>query len=303
MILSLPGLEQASDWIENIFDNKIDDWERFLAEHSKPGTWTDDRGIICHATALYLGREINIYGTLNKGENQSFTKVESGPDASDYPPLTVGYYQGQHYQSLQWVGELLCPKCKNVFVNQKVLVKHIEQVHSTVANMAGIPSLPEVSRRGKNTELQNLINSDGELSDSASEYDPAEEVEDIEADESFNVPSRKRKAPEKFFVPQAKKINRGKTDSTKPGSVPDNINDNGSTKPESANQKLKCSFCNYTATRPYHLTRHITAKHNALISQSQSQPETKCPHCDTTTKRKHDMKRHVKNKHNLDYNY
>ena len=37
VILSLPGFEQASDWIENIFDNKIDDWERFLAEHSKPG--------------------------------------------------------------------------------------------------------------------------------------------------------------------------------------------------------------------------------------------------------------------------
>ena len=38
VILSLPGFEQALQWIEEIFDNKIDDWERFLAEHSQPGT-------------------------------------------------------------------------------------------------------------------------------------------------------------------------------------------------------------------------------------------------------------------------
>ena len=54
------------------------------------------------ATALHLGRNIMVVGTINSGPgDRGYTTLEGGPGADAQPPLYVGYYQDQHYQSLQ----------------------------------------------------------------------------------------------------------------------------------------------------------------------------------------------------------
>ena len=57
---------------------------------------------VLQATALYLGRNIMVVGTINSGPgDRGYTTLEGGPGADAHPPLYVGYYQDQHYQSLQ----------------------------------------------------------------------------------------------------------------------------------------------------------------------------------------------------------
>ena len=72
-------------------------------QHISTGTWTDNLGIMCQATAFYVGRNINIVGTANTGHSQSFTKIQAGDEADKHPPFYIGYYQDKHYQSLQLV--------------------------------------------------------------------------------------------------------------------------------------------------------------------------------------------------------
>ena len=57
---SLLTLPQAQSWIQNFFGNSKKNFCKFLARHRKLGTWTDNLGIMCQATALYLGN-ISIY--------------------------------------------------------------------------------------------------------------------------------------------------------------------------------------------------------------------------------------------------
>ena len=49
-------LPQAATWVENFFSNSKKKFSRFISRHRRPGTWTDNFGIICQATALYLGK-------------------------------------------------------------------------------------------------------------------------------------------------------------------------------------------------------------------------------------------------------
>ena len=53
---SLRHLPQASTWVENLFSNSKKKFSKFIARHRRPGTWTDNLGIMCQATALYLGK-------------------------------------------------------------------------------------------------------------------------------------------------------------------------------------------------------------------------------------------------------
>ena len=64
IVRAIPKLSQAEHWILNILGS-AKKMEEFLKKHSEPGTWTDDSGIICLATALIVGREIKIVGTAN----------------------------------------------------------------------------------------------------------------------------------------------------------------------------------------------------------------------------------------------
>merc|ERR1719187_896494 len=97
---ALPQLPQAKDWVQNLFgDEKT--FGEFIEEHRHPGVWTDGLGIMCQATALFVGRNVHIVGTANIGQGFAFTKLESIEEADSFPPFTVGYYQDRHYQSLQ----------------------------------------------------------------------------------------------------------------------------------------------------------------------------------------------------------
>ena len=53
--------------------------KNFVAKHRRNGQWTDDLGIMCQATALYLERNIHVVGTANSGKkNQGYTILEGG---------------------------------------------------------------------------------------------------------------------------------------------------------------------------------------------------------------------------------
>ena len=97
---AIPKLPQAKEWVQNLFGNE-ETFTEFLEEHRISGIWTDSLGIMCQATALYVGRNIHIVGTANIGQGSAFTKLESVEEAENYPPFSVGYYQDRHYQSLQ----------------------------------------------------------------------------------------------------------------------------------------------------------------------------------------------------------
>ena len=60
------------------------------------------------AASLVLGHPIHLYGTANIGQpGQGFTEIE-------FPgfniPLTLGYYQGEHYTSLVRTDSLVIPE-------------------------------------------------------------------------------------------------------------------------------------------------------------------------------------------------
>ena len=55
VVNSLMTLPQTPEWIENFFENSKKNFQKFMARHRRLGTWTDNLGIMCQATALYLG--------------------------------------------------------------------------------------------------------------------------------------------------------------------------------------------------------------------------------------------------------
>ena len=97
---AIPKMPQAKEWIQNLFRDE-DTFKAFLEKHKTLGKWTDSYGIMCQATALFVGRNIHIVGTANIGQGEAYTKLESVEESTKFPPFTVGYYQEQHYQSLQ----------------------------------------------------------------------------------------------------------------------------------------------------------------------------------------------------------
>ena len=99
----IPDCPHASQWIEGLFDKSQEEFRRFIQRQREDGTWTDGYGIMCQATALYVGRNIRLVGTANIGQDQSYTKLEAGEEADTLPPFYIGYYQDKHYQSLELV--------------------------------------------------------------------------------------------------------------------------------------------------------------------------------------------------------
>ena len=96
---SIPSLPQYDDWLADVFGGDVEAFERFLHHHSQDGVWTDVDGIICQATALIFKRRIQVVGTNNKSP-RGFFILESVPGSEELPPLTIGHYYDQHYQSL-----------------------------------------------------------------------------------------------------------------------------------------------------------------------------------------------------------
>ena len=54
---SLRHLPQSSSWVETFFSSSQKRFSKFIARHRRAGTWTDNLGIMCQATAIYLGKD------------------------------------------------------------------------------------------------------------------------------------------------------------------------------------------------------------------------------------------------------
>lgn len=100
---SIFGHPEAERWFTEFFKEQEDEFQSFISLHSTVGEWTDDYGIICQATAYMLKRRIQIVHTTSIEP----TMLDSVSEAQFLPPLTVGYYQGKHYHSLEYIGDLL----------------------------------------------------------------------------------------------------------------------------------------------------------------------------------------------------
>ena len=95
---------QSPEWLTSVFQSNEKRFRNFVTKHEHVGEWTDGSGIMCQATALHLGRNINVVGTINANQaGPGYSVVEGGPGAENRDPLYVGYYQDQHYQSLKQI--------------------------------------------------------------------------------------------------------------------------------------------------------------------------------------------------------
>ena len=95
------SLLQAEQWVENLFGGDEELFERFLERHSESQAWTDGYGIICQvskrrkfhlnllsqATALVVGREIQVIGTNHKEQGGEVAKV-----SNEFIRIIVGTY-------------------------------------------------------------------------------------------------------------------------------------------------------------------------------------------------------------------
>ena len=110
---AIPFMPEAKEWSRSLFPDTAS-FISFLTKHSTPGTWTDSMGIMCQATALYLGREVIIVGTKNVGQGKTgYTKLDSVPGSGDLPKLYVAHYHNKHFQSLiEVVGERIIRICR-----------------------------------------------------------------------------------------------------------------------------------------------------------------------------------------------
>ena len=87
-----------------VFNGKKRGLNEMVARQRKAGQWVDNSGIMVMTTAHYLARNIHLYSyrseTRDNTRPYSLTKIEAGPGAESYPPVTVFFYD-KHYQTLQ----------------------------------------------------------------------------------------------------------------------------------------------------------------------------------------------------------
>lgn len=87
-----------------VFNGKKRGLSEMVARQRKAGQWVDNTGIMVLTTAHYLARNIHLYSyrseTRDNTRPYSLTKIEAGPGAESYPPVTVFFYD-KHYQTLQ----------------------------------------------------------------------------------------------------------------------------------------------------------------------------------------------------------
>ena len=130
------------------------------------------------ATALVVGREICLIGTANIGPMPGYTTLESLPGTETKKPLTIGYYQNVHFNSLEENKKydlFSCPECKEDFGTESLLEKHKKKYHVYVDILVDFADIQfEVSDR-KRQNLEDLDNEESEH-----EYDPTEESDSEE---------------------------------------------------------------------------------------------------------------------------
>ena len=114
---SLKSHPQKSQWIQSLFQGKSRSFNRFIKEHSIPGTFVDNLGLLVTATADYLDVIFHIVGTSNN-DKDPFTTI--GNKEGRNVVFHLGYYQDQsdeggragHYQSLEPIPKKAVPCCK-----------------------------------------------------------------------------------------------------------------------------------------------------------------------------------------------
>ena len=55
---SIMDLPQTPVWIQKFFNNSVEIFRKFVERHRRMGIWTDNLGIMCQATALFIGNII-----------------------------------------------------------------------------------------------------------------------------------------------------------------------------------------------------------------------------------------------------
>ena len=76
----------------NIDDHQL---AAFVWTHCQDGAWTDSALVIQSATAMFLGRNINIVGTSNT-RGRGYTTVYDMGEADIKSLLWMGYYKNIH---------------------------------------------------------------------------------------------------------------------------------------------------------------------------------------------------------------
>ena len=72
----VPRLPQMKLWRATIF-KEPGTWKAFMEEHSQENTWVDDEGLIVQETALIIGRNIRIVGSVDyTGQSRSYTVIK-----------------------------------------------------------------------------------------------------------------------------------------------------------------------------------------------------------------------------------
>ena len=111
-------------WVKNYFQGKMRKYNKFIKEHSQPGTFTDNFGIIVLATGDYLDVKYHLIGTSNNAQNP-FTILgeENGTHVfhvglfQDTTDVHDGPRTAGHYQSLEMVPDEAVPCCNIIAVN------------------------------------------------------------------------------------------------------------------------------------------------------------------------------------------
>ena len=81
---------QKSQWIRSLFNGKARSFNRFVKEHSTPGTFVDNFGLLVLATSDYLNVIYHIVGTSN---NKKDPVTVIGHKESRKVVFHIGYYQ------------------------------------------------------------------------------------------------------------------------------------------------------------------------------------------------------------------
>jgi len=168
LVEAVPSLDQAPQWAETVFGG-AEVFQEFLEVHSSPGQWTDELGIMCQATALIVGREIRLVGTANIGQlGPGYTVLESVPGAERLQPLTVGYYQDRHYQSLAeaaWpradsgLGGELREALESTELRQLIGEQHLEEKQDEVDSKEELEELSTRLKLPSNLKLSRVSSS------------------------------------------------------------------------------------------------------------------------------------------------
>ena len=100
-----------------VYRGKLTKYNKFVKEQRVAGTWTDEAGIIVHATADYLAVTYHIAGDDNCSKNSDNPVLvvqgeKDGRNKDDNTIFHVGYYQDKHFQSLEQIPGKTVPCCK-----------------------------------------------------------------------------------------------------------------------------------------------------------------------------------------------